>query len=93
MHLAGNWNKWSNDRTCLQSLRSTPAAKALAVKYHTQILIMSKRLENRLISHYPGDMAKPEEDVPIRVRPLQGHWPPPCLLSGMNAANRISIFF
>lgn len=67
VHLAGHWNTWKTDRACMQSLRETHAAKMLAEKYHQVLVQKSRTLENRLMSHYPGDMAMPMQDIPIKV--------------------------
>ncbi|KAF1970952.1 hypothetical protein BU23DRAFT_537123 [Bimuria novae-zelandiae CBS 107.79] len=66
IHLAGRWNHWKKDRACMESLRGTPAAKMLAEKYHQRLVQKSRALENKLMSHYPGDMAMPKEDIPIK---------------------------
>ena len=67
IHLAGRWNGWKKDRVCMQSLRDTPAAKMLAEKYHQRLTQKSRGLENKLASHYPGDIATPKPDIPIKV--------------------------
>lgn len=52
----------------MESLRDTPSARKLATKYHFILLNQSRSLENKLISHYPGDIAKPKDDIPIKVK-------------------------
>lgn len=67
IHLAGNWNTWVKDRACSLSLKDTPAAKLLVVKYHQRLVQRAQKLEMRIVSFYPGDMATPKQDLPIKV--------------------------
>jgi hypothetical protein len=67
IHLAGNWNTWKKNRTAVQTLAKAPDARRLVEKYHRRLFEKSKMLENKLASHYPGDIATPKTDLPIKV--------------------------
>ncbi|KAF2438433.1 hypothetical protein P171DRAFT_398398 [Karstenula rhodostoma CBS 690.94] len=66
IHLAGNWNTWKKHRATMQGLTKTPDARRLAEKYHRRLLERSRALENKLASHYPGKIAAPKKDVPVK---------------------------
>lgn len=71
IHLAGNWNTWKKNRTAMQGLAKTPNARRLAEKYHRHLVERSRALENKLASHYPGEIAVPGKDVPVKVSTSQ----------------------
>ncbi|KAJ4356767.1 phospholipid-translocating ATPase rsb1 [Didymosphaeria variabile] len=67
IHLAGHWNYWKKNRTAMSGLAKTPGAKQLAEKYHRRLVERTRALENKLASHYPGDIAVPKpNDIPIK---------------------------
>ena len=67
IHLTGNWNTWKKNRAAMHGLTKTPDARRLAEKYHQVLLGRSRVLENKINSHYPGNIAQPKEDIPIKV--------------------------
>lgn len=67
IHLAGNWNTWKKHRATMQGLAQTPDARRLAEKYHRRLLERSRALENKMASDYPGDIAAPKKDLPVKV--------------------------
>lgn len=69
IHLTGNWNTWKKNRNAMQGLTKTPDARRLAEKYHRRLVEKAKALETKLATHYPGDIAAPKPDHPIKVLP------------------------
>ncbi|KAJ4290548.1 phospholipid-translocating ATPase rsb1 [Kalmusia sp. IMI 367209] len=66
IHLAGHWNKWKKSREAMAILSKTPGAKSIVDKYHHRLTDKGKKLESKLMSHYPGDMPTPKADIPIK---------------------------
>lgn len=67
VHLAGNWRKISEDKGAMKRLGSCPEeVHHLCKKLHKGIVTKGKKLELALASLYPGGMAKPSDNIPIK---------------------------
>jgi hypothetical protein len=67
VHLAGNWRKISEDKVAMARLRQCPEeVRALCKKLHKGLINKGKKLELALASLYPGGMAQPTDDIPIK---------------------------
>jgi hypothetical protein len=64
IHLAGNWK--NHRAEAAMKLKDAPMVRYLAEKYHRVLLAKGKALELSVMSTYPGDMASPIGEVPIR---------------------------
>ncbi|KAH9861428.1 hypothetical protein J1614_011174 [Plenodomus biglobosus] len=66
IHLVGNWKVLQLDRTVKDCVAETPGLKALIEKYHRSLVIQCRKLELAVTTHYPGKLAHPVEDLPIK---------------------------
>jgi hypothetical protein len=67
VHLAGNWRKIKSNSEVKSSLASLPASVKAVIEAHHKVLVSKgKKLEFALASLYPGDMATPCMDFPIK---------------------------
>jgi hypothetical protein len=66
VHLVGNWRTIKTRPQISEILREVPGLRALIEKYHRGLLTQCKNLELSILSLYPGDMAMPAEDLPIK---------------------------
>ena len=66
IHLVGNWGVLRNNPQVSKRLRLIPGMRALIEKYHRALLKKGKELELAVMACYPGDMAAPADDRPIK---------------------------
>ncbi|KAF1915973.1 RTA1 like protein-domain-containing protein [Ampelomyces quisqualis] len=66
IHFAGNWKNFKKTPAVLESVREIPGLRLLIEKYHRALILQGKGLELAIMSHYPGKMDKPSEDIPIK---------------------------
>jgi hypothetical protein len=66
IHLVGNWKNLKTSRRTLNYLREVPGLRSSIEKYHRAMLSQGKALELAVMSHYPGNMSVPVEDLPIK---------------------------
>ncbi|KAJ4374937.1 phospholipid-translocating ATPase rsb1 [Neocucurbitaria cava] len=66
IHLVGNWRVHKLSPSTLDQLREIPGLRALIEKYHRALLQKGKDLEIVILSNYPGNMALPADDLPIK---------------------------
>jgi hypothetical protein len=66
IHLVGNWKMIRTDPRTIDTLREIPGLRALIEKYHRMLLHQGKNLELAIMMDYPGKMATPEDELPIR---------------------------
>jgi hypothetical protein len=66
VHLVGNWKSLKSSRSTLDYLREVPGVRGLIEKYHRAMLNQCKALELAVMSHYPGNISTPVEDLPIK---------------------------
>jgi hypothetical protein len=66
VHLAGNWAVLRREARVGECLRSVPGVRGLVEKYHQALLDKGKKLETHIMASYPGTMAAPSDDVPIK---------------------------
>lgn len=66
IHLAGDWKKWRSNPTTMEMLREKLVVKQLAEKLHRRLLAKGRALELGVMGVYPGDMAAPSRDLPIK---------------------------
>ncbi|KAH7115839.1 hypothetical protein B0J11DRAFT_112070 [Dendryphion nanum] len=67
VHLAGDWRNFQGNREVLRNLKNiSPEIEAICEKHHHHLITKGKKLELELASLYPGGMAKPSLDLPIK---------------------------
>jgi hypothetical protein len=66
IHLVGNWGVLRNNPQVSKRLRLLPGMRALIEKYHRALLKKGEELELVVMACYPGDMASPSDDLPIK---------------------------
>ncbi|KAF2660345.1 hypothetical protein K491DRAFT_79558 [Lophiostoma macrostomum CBS 122681] len=67
VHLAGDWRKMKGNAEVKASLATVPSNVRCVIEQHHKILVSrGKKLEFALSSLYPGDMATPSMDFPIK---------------------------
>lgn len=66
IHLVGSWKNVKNNSAMMSYLRSIPNVRGFIEKYHRALLQRVKKLELTLMSEYPGDIATPTKDIPIK---------------------------
>ncbi|KAF2681698.1 hypothetical protein K458DRAFT_456763 [Lentithecium fluviatile CBS 122367] len=66
IHLAGNWKKVRAEPGIMGRLKEDPAVRHLVERYHRRLVAKGKMLETSVMSIYPGDLATPSKDLPIK---------------------------
>ncbi|RMZ69538.1 Aldo keto reductase [Pyrenophora seminiperda CCB06] len=66
IHLVGKWKTYKDDRNMHIYIADIPGLRALIKKYHHLLLKKCRALELALMSHYPGHIRLPVEDLPIK---------------------------
>ncbi|KAF2748232.1 hypothetical protein M011DRAFT_525878 [Sporormia fimetaria CBS 119925] len=67
VHLAGNWRKIKEDADAMARMNEMPeSVTALCEHLHKGLVTRGKKLELALSSLYPGSMAVPFQNLPIR---------------------------
>lgn len=66
IHLVGNWKLTKHNAAMMDYIRKIPNIRGMIEKHHRSILSRVKKLELHLMSHYPGDIATPSKDIPIK---------------------------
>ncbi|KAI8937943.1 hypothetical protein NX059_005626 [Plenodomus lindquistii] len=66
IHLVGNWKVLQLDHSVKDRLRDSPGTKALIVQYHRGLQNQCRKLELAVTTHYPGKLANPVEELPIK---------------------------
>jgi hypothetical protein len=66
IHFVGNWKNFKKQAGVLEAVREIPGLRMLIEKYHRALIHQCKNLELAIMSHYPGKMDKPSEDIPIK---------------------------
>ncbi|CAO2653959.1 Nn.00g106920.m01.CDS01 [Neocucurbitaria sp. VM-36] len=66
IHLVGNWKAFKVNRSALDRVREIPGLRALIEKYHRALLAKGKDLELAVLSNYPGNIAIPADELPIK---------------------------
>jgi len=66
VHLVGNWKVLQLERAVKDRLRETPGLRALVEKYYRALQAQCRKLELAVTMHYPGKLAIPVEDLPVK---------------------------
>ncbi|KAF2265329.1 hypothetical protein CC78DRAFT_616031 [Lojkania enalia] len=66
IHLAGNWNVYKDDKIAQDAISNVPGLRDICEKHHVKLDGRRERMELAIISLYPGTLAAPSEDRPIR---------------------------
>jgi hypothetical protein len=66
VHIIGNWKVIKTRPRISECLREISGLRGLIEKYHRALLTQCKNLELGVMSLYPGDMAMPAEELPIK---------------------------
>jgi hypothetical protein len=66
IHLVGNWGVIKNNPQVSKRIRLLPGLRALIEKYHRALLKKGEKLELAIMAQYPGGIATPSEDLPIK---------------------------
>ncbi|KAF2793979.1 hypothetical protein K505DRAFT_243134 [Melanomma pulvis-pyrius CBS 109.77] len=67
IHLVGNWNRIKNDPEMMSRVRDLPFnVRKLVEEHHEMLVHKSKRLEQALVTAYPGGMLEPSKWHPIK---------------------------
>ncbi|KAF2113962.1 hypothetical protein BDV96DRAFT_600711 [Lophiotrema nucula] len=64
IHLAGNWTLYSHDEDVLDTI--SDQIRTLCEKHHNILNDKRQKLELAVMSQYPGDLATPSQERPIR---------------------------
>ncbi|KAF2846761.1 hypothetical protein T440DRAFT_457845 [Plenodomus tracheiphilus IPT5] len=66
IHLVGNWKILQLDRAVKDRLHDNPGLRAIIEKYHRNLQTQCRKLELAVTTHYPGKLAHPVDDLPIK---------------------------
>ncbi|CAE6997472.1 hypothetical protein P3342_000612 [Pyrenophora teres f. teres] len=66
IHLVGNWKTYKADETTHPYLTVVPQLRPLVEKYHSVLIDKCRTMELALMSHYPGHIRLPVDDLPIK---------------------------
>ncbi|EDU41382.1 hypothetical protein PtrSN002B_001768 [Pyrenophora tritici-repentis] len=66
IHLVGNWKTYEKDDTTHPYLTVVPGLRPLIEKYHSVLIDKCRTLELGIMSHYPGHIRLPVDELPIK---------------------------